>query len=116
MHEMGIIASVLDVAERSAQQAGADRVIGITLSVGEMTEAIPDSLQFAFEALSEGTMCEGAQLVVDMVRPRSICLECLNEFEHDRFHRFCPECGSYETDLLGGRELEIASIDVEFDD
>ena len=116
MHEMGIISGVLDVAIRSAQEAGADRVCEVTLRVGEMTEAIPDALQFAFEALSEGTMCEGAKLTVDMVSPRSICLECACEFEHDRFHRRCPECESYETTLISGRELEIASIEVEFED
>ena len=116
MHEMGIISGVLDVAIRSAQDAGADRVCAVTLSVGEMTEAIPDALQFAFEALSEGTMCEGAQLAVDMIGPRSICLECGEEFDHDRFHRRCPKCESYETTLVSGRELEIASIEVEFDD
>ena len=83
---------------------------------GEMTEAIPDALQFAFEALSEGTMCEGAELVLDMVKPTSFCLECFEEFEHDRFHRACPHCGSYETQLLSGRDLEIASIEVDIPD
>ena len=113
---MGIVSGVLDVAIRSAQEAGADRVCEVALRVGEMTEAIPDALQFAFEALSEGTICEGAQLTLDMVGPRSMCLDCGGEFDHDRFHRRCPVCESYETVLISGRELEIASIEVEFDD
>ncbi|MBO7702423.1 MAG: hydrogenase maturation nickel metallochaperone HypA [Eggerthellaceae bacterium] len=113
MHEMGIISGVIDSTLVAARDAGADKVTVVNLRVGEMTEAIEDALQFAFEALSEGTMCEGAQLVIEMVKPRSLCFECANEFEHDRFHRACPECGSYETVLLSGRELEIASIEVD---
>ena len=116
MHEMGIIAGVLDAVNASAREAGATCVLRVDLRVGEMTEAIPDALNFAFEALSEGTLSEGAELVINMVEPTSICLECSNEFEHDRFHRTCPACGSYETVLLTGRELEIASIEVDLPD
>ena len=53
MHELGIMTSVLDSAREAAQDAGALRLLSITLSVGEMTEAIEDALQFAFEALCE---------------------------------------------------------------
>ena len=116
MHEMGIIASVLDVVAASAAEAGATRVTAVNLRVGEMTEAIPDALEFAFEALTEGTPCEGAQLSIEMVSPTSMCLECAKDFEHDRFHRRCPECGSYETVITSGRELEISSIEVDLPD
>ena len=116
MHEMGIIAGVLDAVAASARDAGATRVLQVNLRVGEMTEAIEDALQFAFEALSEGTISEGATLVIESVKPSSLCLECAEEFEHDRFHRACPACGSYETALLSGRELEISSIEVDIPD
>ena len=116
MHEMGIISGVLDAVNSSAVQAGATKVLVVSLRVGVMTEAIPDALHFAFEALSEGTLCEGAKLDIQMVEPESICLECAHEFVHDRFHRSCPACGSYETTLLSGRELEISSIEVDIPD
>ena len=95
MHEMSIIAGVLDAVVPSAQQAGADRVLSITLRIGDMTEVIDEALEFAFEALTEGTLCEGAELVVNKVYPSSVCFECGVEFDHDRFHRVCPACGSY---------------------
>ena len=116
MHEMGIIAGVLDVVNPSAAEAGANRVLAVNLRVGVMTEAIEDALVFAFEALSEGTLSEGAELAIEWVEPESVCLECANVFGHDRFHRTCPECGSYETALIAGRELEIASIEVDLPD
>ena len=113
MHEMGIIAGVLDAVNPSAESAGATRVLAVNLRVGVMTEAIEDALMFAFEALSEGTISEGAELVIEWVEPESVCLECGNQFKHDRFHRTCPACGSYETTIVAGRELEIASIEVD---
>ncbi len=117
MHELGIMTGVMDAAVKSAREAGATKLLGVTLSIGEMTEAIEDALVFAFEALVDGDpFTEGAELTVNMIKPKSICLECGCEFEHDRFHMFCPECDSFCTQLLCGRELQIDSIEVDLPD
>lgn len=117
MHELGIMTSVMDAARTSAEEAGAERLLAISLSVGEMTEAIPDALQFAFEALCEGDpFLQDAQLNVSMVAPKSRCLECGLEFSHDRFHMFCPQCDSFATELIAGRDLQIDSIEVDLPD
>ena len=116
MHELGIMTGVLEAVNTSAQEAGATKVLKVTLSVGEMTEAIEDALVFAFEALSENTLCEEAELVINMIKPKSRCLECGVEFTHDRFHMFCPECDSFAIKLLEGRELQIDSIEVDIPD
>ncbi|WP_101720779.1 hydrogenase maturation nickel metallochaperone HypA [Eggerthella timonensis] len=119
MHELGIMTGVMDAVTSSAQQAGATCVLKVSLSVGEMTEAIEDALMFAFEALSEQreyALCEGAELEITMVRPKSRCLECGAEYEHDRFHMLCPECNSFATELIAGRELQIDSIEVDLPD
>ena len=113
---MSIIAGVIDAVVPSAEQAGATRVLAVTLRVGDMTEIVDEALEFAFEALTEGTLMEGSDLRVIKVHPRSVCFECGNEFDHDRFHRACPACGSYETRLVAGKELEIESIEVDLPD
>lgn len=110
---------VLDAVEESARQAGATKVLKVSLSVGEMTEAIEDALVFAFEALQdleEHELSRGAELAITMVRPKSHCLECGAEYEHDRFHMLCPECNSFATELIAGRELQIDSIEVDIPD
>lgn len=116
MHELGIMTGVLEAVHASAQEAQAEKVLKIKLSVGVMTEAIEDALKFAFEALSEGTLSEGAELEIEIVQPKSRCLECGNEYEHDRFHVFCPECDSFATELLAGKDLFIDSIEVDIPD
>lgn len=117
MHELGIMTGVMDAVTKSAHEAGADKVLKVTLSVGEMTECIQDALVFAFEALTEGDpFVSDAELTINMIKPKSRCLECGAEFEHDRFHMFCPECDSFATELLAGRELQIDSIEVDIPD
>ena len=117
MHELGIMTGVMDAVTKSAHDAGADKVLKVTLSVGEMTECIQDALEFAFEALTvDDPVVRDAELTINMIKPKSRCLECGAEFEHDRFHMFCPECDSFATELLAGRELQIDSIEVDIPD
>ena len=108
---------VMEAATTSAREAGATRLLKVTLSIGEMTEAIEDALLFAFEALREtDPFTSDAEIDIHMIRPKSRCLECGAQFEHDRFHMFCPECDSFATELICGRELQIDSIEVDLPD
>ena len=117
MHELGIMTGVVEAVDRAARDAGATKVLGINLEVGEMTEAIPDALFFAFEVLQETyPLVADAELHVNMIKPLSRCAECGAEYEHDRFHMLCPECGSAFTELLRGRELHIESMEVDLPD
>lgn len=117
MHELGIMTGVAEAVERAALDAGATAVLGITLEVGEMTEAIPDALFFAFEVLQESNpFLAEAELRVNMVKPHSKCLECGAEYDHDRFHMLCPACGGAFTQLMRGRELRIESMEVDIPD
>lgn len=116
MHELGIMTGVVDSVTQAAQANGALKVLKVSLSVGRMTEAIEDALQFAFEALTDrDPLYDGAQLEIAMVEPRSRCIECGNVYEHDRFHVSCPECGGFG-ELISGKELRIDSIEVDLPD
>ena len=113
MHEVSLMMGILESVEKVARDAHAARVTRINLVLGEMTEVVPETLDFAFEALSEGTICEGADLEVRYVPPKSRCYDCGHVFSHDRFHFACPACGSYSTELLEGREMLIENIEVD---
>ena len=111
MHEMGITQGILAASFEAAEGADCTRITEIRVSVGEMTEIVDFALQFAFEALTPGTMAEGATLVINAVPAKSRCLECGLEYAHDRFQMVCPECGAMTVELLQGRELLIDAID-----
>ncbi len=116
MHEMGITQGILDSSFEAAKAAGATRIIDIRVSVGELTEVVDFALQFAFEALTPGTMAEGATLTVTHVPARSHCNACGLDYAHDRFQMVCQHCDSFDVALLHGRELQIDSIETEDDE
>jgi len=116
VHEMGIVAGILDAAADAAKKAEAERITEIHITVGELTEIVDFALHFAFEALTPGTLAEGATLTVNRIGARSRCVECDTEFDHGRFEMACPDCGSYFCKLLQGKELRIDSIEADAPD
>lgn len=117
MHEIGIVTGILESVTRVARDAGASRICKVNLRIGTMREVVPEAMDLAWEVYCEDDpLTDGCELAVEEVRPQSACSACGATFSHDRFHLKCPVCGSADTRLLHGRELDIVSIEVEHPD
>ena len=113
MHELSIMQSALSLALDQARQAGAVRVHVIRLRIGALSGVVPDALEFAFEALTPGTLAEGAKLAIEPVPARFWCAKCTREFQSNDLFAECPDCHSLRGELRAGREMELASLDID---
>lgn len=113
MHELSIMASVLEMASDQARQAGANKLCTLTLRIGDLSGVVPEALEIAFEALSVGTMAEGGSLHLERVPARFWCQACAHEFTAGQSFALCPSCDQPCGDLRSGRELEITSLEIE---
>jgi hydrogenase nickel incorporation protein HypA/HybF len=113
MHELAIMDSALNMALEQAEKAGALRVHVIRLRIGALSGVVPDALRFAFEALAPGTMAQGATLDIENVPARFWCTSCNREFQSDDFFAECPGCQRPSGELRGGREMELASMEID---
>lgn len=113
MHELSIMDNALNLALDQAQKAGATRVYLVRLRIGALSGVVPDALQFAFEALTPGTLAEGAVLDIENIPARFWCSTCAREFQSDDFFAECPGCHEPSGDLRAGREMELASMEIE---
>ena len=105
--------SALRVALDQARQAGASRVHVIRLRIGALSGVAPDALEFAFEALAPGTAAEDAKLAIEHVPARFWCATCTREFQSDDMFAECPDCHSPSGELRAGREMELASLEID---
>jgi len=114
LHELSITQSILDIVLEQAKESNAKRVIGVKLRFGTLTSIVPDCVAFYFEQMTEGTIAEGAKLDVEMVPLKMKCSQCGEEFEgQDELDMTCPKCANPFTETLSGREMEVASIEVD---
>lgn len=114
MHELSIVASIVEsVTESLAAYPGA-RVLEVRLRVGELASVVEDSLQFCFEIATRDTPLEGARLVVNTVPVVVHCDVCRADLPLPSLQSFrCPQCGTPAADVRQGRELEIESVEIE---
>ncbi len=113
MHEVGIMQSILAVAEQQARAAGAVRIHQVRVRIGQLAGVVPDSLQCAFEILRPPTLAAAARLEIEEIPPTCWCAVCQREFASPELWWQCPQCGAASNELRRGRELELASLEVE---
>jgi hydrogenase nickel incorporation protein HypA/HybF len=112
MHELSIMEEAVRLAVDAAKSSGANRVLTLRLRVGAMNGAVPDALRFAFDVVCHGTMAEGASLDIESVPVAYWCAACRSEFMPGNFVNECPLCHNLSGELRRGRELEIASLEI----
>ncbi len=109
MHELSIAEELLDIIFKNAGKAGISKVSVVNLKIGEYAGIYPDSLEFAFEVLSQEKMTQGARVNIERIAPRFICQKCQSIVSRDK--EKCEHCGSEEITMQGGDELEIVSFE-----
>ncbi len=112
MHEISIMQGALDLALQTARASAAKQIVSLRLRVGAMTGVVPEALQFAFEALREGTIASEARLDIETVPLSCWCGDCQTEFESTDWRQECPKCGHPSGEMRRGLELELASMEV----
>ncbi|MBT3268934.1 hydrogenase maturation nickel metallochaperone HypA [Candidatus Poribacteria bacterium] len=112
MHEVSLMATAVEVAEQHARDAGGTRIRVLRVRIGEASGVVREALEFAFEAVTVGTMAEGASFDVQVVPTLCYCSNCKEEFTPTSVFRECPTCGSFSADIRQGMELELASLEV----
>lgn len=111
MHEVSIMQGALSMAEDMARKGGAERITRLRLKIGSLSGVVRESLDFAFESLTPGSLAAGASLEVDWVEAMCRCDECDRNFSFSENGYMCPGCGEPCLVLLCGRELELSSIE-----
>ena len=114
MHELSIVASVVDTVTESLAAYPGARVLEVRLRVGVLASVVVDSLEFCWGIATDGTQLAGSKLVVTMVPILAHCAECAADVELEGVQSFrCPRCGQPSSDLRQGRELDIESYEID---
>jgi hydrogenase nickel incorporation protein HypA/HybF len=113
MHEYPITQSIVQISNEEALKHGAKKITEIRLKVGELSGLVPESLQIYFDMISQGTLAEGAKLMVEIVHIKFICNNCGNESGVVGGVYKCPKCDSKDIKIINGNEYMIDSMEVE---
>lgn len=113
MHELSIASNLIDIVNQATEGRDVSRVTALRIVIGEMSTVVPDSLRFAFEVVSRGTIAEDARIDFEKKPLVGRCRDCGEEFQIKEYVFQCPGCRSPKVKIVSGREFLLESIDCE---
>lgn len=112
MHEMTVAQSLVEVIAQEAEKRQA-RPIRAKMSCGQLNVVNDEVLSFAFDALIQGTPCEGMELEVEHKPLQGRCRVCGRTFTVEMADTRCPDCEGEDFELLPDAPLILEEIEFE---
>ncbi len=113
MHEVSLIESVVAIVDDARRTQMFAKVRMVRLQVGLLSHADPDALRFCFDAVTTGTIAEGAALMIDMVAGQGRCAACREIVAMAERYDCCPLCVSPSVRMIAGDALRVVELEVE---
>ena len=113
MHETALMKNMISTIKQALEGRNIKRVNRVYISVGKLSNVLPDALSFAFEALTHDGFLKGAELVIENLPAVARCEVCRHEYHVDKFPIVCPACSSTGFTIISGEEVYVQSIDCE---
>lgn len=114
MHELGIVFSILDKLEKLAEEENLTHIKSVTLEVGEVSTVIPEYVTPCFDwAVKKRPVFLDTTLKIEPIHAITHCYSCAKEYDTVPNGITCPYCGSRDTVLVTGNEINIKEIEAE---
>ena len=113
MHELSVAQSIVEIVEQHIPQNRSQAVQAIKVKVGELSGVVPESLDFCFQAIVDGTPLKRAALQIELVPFSLLCSDCTEVNNTEPGIVLCPNCGGVNTRVVGGTELLVIEIELQ---
>ncbi len=113
MHEMALAESMLEIVEATARKHGASRVSAVRLEIGALSHVAVDALRFCFDAVTRGSLAEGAALEIDATPGEAWCMPCGDRVALAQLGDPCPRCGGFQLTVTRGDAMRVKDIAID---
>ena len=114
MHELGLVFQIAKVVEEAlSSEEDITAIDTVVVEIGEISSVVPHYFEACFPAAADRCpLFAGAKLVIETIPAVARCRVCGREFPVVENEGYCPDCGSFDKDLLSGREFNIKEVSV----
>lgn len=112
MHEMSLAEGVLQLIEDSARQQDFSRVSTVWLEIGQLSGVEVDAMKFCFDAVTRGSVADGARLEIIALPGTGWCMACSINVPMAEIFGECPQCGGHQMQVTGGTEMRVKELEV----
>jgi len=112
MHETVVAQNMVEAISQEAHKHGG-RPVSAMMSCGQLNAVNDEVLTFAFEAIAQGTLCEGMTLRIEHKLLQARCKTCGGMFAVMVSDGHCPDCQDDDFELLPDAPLVLEEIEFE---
>jgi len=112
MHEMALAESMLEIVEAAARDNGSARVKGVWLEIGALSHVVPEALRFCFDAVTRGSVADGAALTIIETPGGAWCMQCSRTVPLAQLGDACPHCGGFQLTVTQGDAMRVKEIEI----
>ena len=113
MHEMTIALRIVEIsASAIPPDLSGIQVEAVNVQIGKLSAVVPESLRYCFDIVSRDSPLAGAELRIEEIPVRVVCLECGETSTIEAPPFACKGCDSPSVEAVSGRELSVTSIEV----
>ena len=113
MHEMSLAESMLGLIEDCALREGGQRIRTVRLEIGKLSAVEPEAMRFCFDAVTRGTLAEGAVLDIVEQEGSAWCFDCNREVPLGARYDPCPVCGGFRMQVAEGTTMSVKELEIE---
>ena len=113
MHELSLAEALIELVEDEGRKCDCARVRTVRVEIGELAAVEPDAMRFCFDAVTRGTLAEGAMLDIIDVAGRGWCPDCDKTVTIHERPAECPDCGSFRVEVTSGGAMRLKELEVE---
>ena len=111
MHELGIVFYIIRDVKQAAEANGVKQVSTVVMNIGEVSTIVPEYLTDCWRwAADKEPMLNGCELRINTIPAVTHCDGCGQDYPTVAHGKTCPHCGSPDTWLLRGNEVEIQEL------
>jgi hydrogenase nickel incorporation protein HypA/HybF len=113
MHELSLTEALIELVEEESRKQGYSRVRAVYVEIGAMSTVEPEAMRFCFDAVTKGTIAEGATFGIVTVPGRGWCPDCATTVPVLERFAPCVECGNFCVQATSGDDLRLKELEVE---
>ncbi|MDE3145511.1 MAG: hydrogenase maturation nickel metallochaperone HypA [Bacteroidota bacterium] len=110
MHELSIVMSIIDIAQKESSKANASVIDEIEIDIGDFSTVEPEAFEFAWQQAVKETVLENAVKKINRIKGKAKCLHCDAVFPVENLYDACPVCREHSIDIIEGKELRVRSL------
>ena len=112
MHEIGIVKSMCKTVLSYAKENNVKHVDEIVCQIGELSLVIPEYVEELYPVVVADTELSDTKLIIEIIPGMAECKDCDEIFNVVEHEGYCPNCGSFDKDVLTGTEFNVKEIHV----